>query len=242
MTVSDSTQFDLNALRHGVEDRDMAAMMSLYDDQAEISITDHRHTPSQPQVIRGRGEITAFLADLLGRDMTHQLDHVVVGDGTVSYIERCTYPDGTRVTMSTALDIDNGHIIRQEGVQAWDEVPAAPPAGYQDFASPDELRTFEKGRLEILHTPMGDIGRMVLEPGWRWSEHVRPIAGTELCQAAHVGYQVSGRLRIQLADGTTFDAGPGQLGTVPPGHDAWVVGDEPAVLLDWAGASNYAKG
>lgn len=240
MSVSDAAHFDLATLRHGVEDRDLAAMLGLYDEGAEISITDHRHTPSRPQVIRGRGEITAFLTDLLGRDMTHQLDHVVAGDGTVSYIERCTYPDGSRVTMSSVLDIADGRIIRQEGVQAWDE-PAAATAGYQDFASPDELRTFEKGRVEILHTPAGDVGRMVLEPGWRWSEHVRPIAGTELCQAAHFGYQVSGRLRIQLADGTTFDASPGQLGAVPPGHDAWVLGDEPAVLLDWAGASGYAR-
>ena len=69
----------------------------------------------------------------------------------------------------------------------------------------------------------------------------RPIAGTELCQAAHTGYQISGRLRIQLADGTTFDAEPGQVGNVPPGHDAWVIGNETVVLLDWAGATGYAQ-
>jgi hypothetical protein len=232
--------FDLSALRHGVEDRDLAAMMSLYDDGAEISMVDHRHTPSRPQVVRGREQISTFLTDLLGREMTHKLDHVVLGDGTVSYIERCTYPDGSRVTMSSVLDIDRGRIVRQEGVQAWDE-PSVPMAGYQDFAAPDEVRVFEKGRLEILHTPMGDIGRMVLLPGWHWAEHVRPLAGTDLCQASHFGYQISGRLRIQMADGTTFDASPGQIGGVPPGHDAWVVGDEEAVLLDWAGATAYAK-
>ncbi len=240
MTVSQPSAFDLATLRHGVEDRDLASMMSLYDDQAEIAIIDHRHTPSRPQVLRGRGEITAFLSDLLGRDMTHRLDHVVVGDGTVSYIERCRYPDGSRVTMSTVLDIENGRIVRQEGVQAWDE-PATPGAGYQDFAASDEIRRFEKGRAEILHTPVGEVGRFVLQPGWRWSEHVRPIAGTELCEAAHFGYQISGRLRIRLADGTTFDVSPGQLGGVPPGHDAWVLGDEEAVLLDWTGAANYAR-
>jgi hypothetical protein len=82
---------------------------------------------------------------------------------------------------------------------------------------------------------------MVLLPGWHRSEHDRPLAGTDLCQASHFGYQISGRLRIQMADGTTFDALPGQIGGVPPGHDAWVVGDEEAVLLDWAGATSYAK-
>ena len=189
----------------------------------------------------GRGEIYSFLSDLLGREMTHHLDHVVAGDGTVSFVERCTYPDGARVTMSSVLDIEGGHIVRQEGVQAWDEAAPAPRPGYQDFASPDEVRTFEKGRLELLHTPAGEVGRMVLQPGWRWSEHVRPIAGTDLCETAHFGYQISGRLRIRLADGTTFDASPGQIGAVPPGHDAWVLGDEEAVLLDWAGASTYAR-
>lgn len=241
MSVSEASRFDLAALRHGIEDRDLAAMLGLYDDSAKISIIDRRHTPSRPQVVQGRGEITAYLSDQLSREMTHQLDHVVADNGSVFFIERCTYPDGSRVMMSSVLDIEDGQIIRQEGVQAWDETPAALSAGYQDFASPDEIRTFEKGRLELLHTPAGDVGRMVLHPGWRWSEHVRPIAGTDLCQAPHFGYQIAGRLHIQMADGTEFDIMPGQVGAVPPGHDAWVLGDEEAVLLDWQGASDYAK-
>jgi hypothetical protein len=239
--MSDTAMFDLAALRRGVEDRDLAAMMSLYDDDAEVSVVDQRHTPSQPQRIRGAGQIREFLSDVLGRDMTHRLDHLVVGDSTVSFVERCSYPDGSRVTASSALDIERGRIVREEILQAWDETPGSPPAGYQDFASPDELRTFGKGRLELLHTPAGDVGRMILQPGWRWSEHVRPIAGTSLCQAAHFGYQQSGRLRIQLEDGTIIDAAPGQVGGVPPGHDAWVLGDEDAVFLDWLGASDYAS-
>ena len=99
------------------------------------------------------------------------------------------------------------------------------------------MRGFPHGRLEVLYPAAGDVGRMVLEPGWRWSEDVRPIAGTGLCETARAGYQVSGALRIQLADGTTIDARPGMAGSVPPGHDAWVVGEEPAVLIDWAGAA-----
>ena len=112
----------------------------------------------------------------------------------------------------------------------------------KDFASPDEVRSFEKGKAEILNIGGGSVGRLVLEPGWRWSEHVKPIAGTEWCEAPHFQYHVSGTLRVQMTDGTEFDATPGQVTALPAGHDAWVVGDEPAVVVDWWGASNYAKG
>jgi len=112
----------------------------------------------------------------------------------------------------------------------------------KDFASPDEVRSFEKGKAEILNIGGGVVGRLVLEPGWRWSEHVKPIAGTEWCEAPHFQYHVSGTLRVQMTDGTEFDATPGQVTALPAGHDAWVVGDEPAVVVDWWGASNYAKG
>jgi quercetin dioxygenase-like cupin family protein len=238
-TASGGT-LDLDALRQGMEGRNLEAMLSMYADDAEISIVDQRHTPSNPQTLCGRDQIREFLSDVFGRDIRHHVDHIVSGNGTVSFMERCEYPDGSRVLASTVLDIDEGRIVRQEEVQAWDS--NRPDPGFRDFARPDEVRTFEKGRFELIHTPAGDIGRMVLSPGWRWSEHVRPIAGTELCQAAHTGYQISGRLRIQLADGTTFDAEPGQVGSVPPGHDAWVLGDETVVLLDWAAATDYARG
>lgn len=235
-----AAMLDLNALRQGVEDRDVEAVLSLYADDAELSIVDQRHSPSQPQVLHDRDQIRAFLSEIFDRDITHHVDHLVAGDHGVSYMERCEYPDGSRVLASTVLDVDDGLITRQEILQAWDS--GKPEPKYQDFARPDEVRTFEKGRMELIHTPAGDIGRMVLSPGWRWSQHVRPIAGTDLCEATHVGYQISGRLRIQFADGTTLDAEPGMIGSVPPGHDAWVVGDEPAVLLDWAGATDYARG
>jgi quercetin dioxygenase-like cupin family protein len=239
-TTAGGGTLDTDALRQGIEGRNVDAMLSLYADDAEISIVDQRHTPSHPQILHGRDQIRAFLSEIFGRDITHHLDHIVAGDRSVSFMQRCEYPDGSRVLASSVLDITGGRIVRQEEVQAWDSGELRP--GYQDFTQPDEVRTFEKGRLELIHTPTGDVGRMVVSPGWRWSEHVRPIAGTDLCQLAHVGYQISGRLRIQLADGTTFDAEPGQVGSVPPGHDAWVVGDETAVLLDWAGATDYARG
>ena len=111
----------------------------------------------------------------------------------------------------------------------------------KDFAHPDETRPFPLGRADLLTIGDAEIGRLSLEPGWRWSEHVRPIAGTELCEAPHFQYHVSGVLRIRSADGQEFDAGPGQVTALPSGHDAWVVGDEPVVVVDWWGASNYAR-
>jgi quercetin dioxygenase-like cupin family protein len=111
----------------------------------------------------------------------------------------------------------------------------------KDFASPDEVRTFDHGRLELLNVGGSEIGRLVLEPGWRWSEHVKPIAGTELCEAPHFQYHVAGTLHVKTADGEEFDAVPGQVTSLPAGHDAWVVGDEDVVVVDWWGASSYAK-
>jgi len=115
-------------------------------------------------------------------------------------------------------------------------------AEQRDFAAPDETRTFERGRLDLLRVGGSEIGRLTLEPGWRWSEHVKPLAGTEWCEAPHFQYHVSGTLRIRMSDGTELDAVPGQVTALPQGHDAWVVGDEPVVVVDWWGASNYAKG
>jgi hypothetical protein len=114
-------------------------------------------------------------------------------------------------------------------------------AEQKHFRSPDEVRTFEKGKAELLNMNGGVIGRLTLEPGWRWSQHVKPVAGTEWCEAPHFQYHASGRIHIVMADGTEFEAGPGDVTMLPAGHDAWVVGNEPVVLIDWAGAANYAK-
>ena len=114
-------------------------------------------------------------------------------------------------------------------------------AEYKSLSSPDEMRTFEHGKVEIINMGGGSVGRLTLEPGWRWSEHVKPIAGTEWCEAPHFQYQVSGRIHVLMHDGTEFELGPGDVSHLPSGHDAWVVGDEPVVLVDWYGASNYAK-
>ena len=109
------------------------------------------------------------------------------------------------------------------------------------FSAPDETRTFEKGRVDLINIGGATIGRLTLEPGWRWSECVKPIAGTEWCEAPHFQYHVSGTLHCVLRDGTEFDAVPGDVTALGHGHDAWVVGDEPVVVVDWWGASNYAQ-
>ncbi|MFD3706393.1 cupin domain-containing protein [Nocardia sp. NPDC058658] len=111
------------------------------------------------------------------------------------------------------------------------------------FDAPEETRPFEqgKGRLDLVNVESGPVGRAVFEPGWRWSEHVKPIAGTDSCLAPHIGYCLSGHLVVQMDDGEKQEYGPGDVMIAPPGHDAWVVGDEPCVVLDWQGYADYAK-
>ena len=97
----------------------------------------------------------------------------------------------------------------------------------------DETRPFVgNGRVEILKLSGGTVGRGTFEPGWRWSEHVKPIAGTESCQSLHTAYCISGRMAVRMDDGTEKEIGPGDVVVIPPGHDAWVVGDEPCVQID----------
>lgn len=112
---------------------------------------------------------------------------------------------------------------------------------HRSFGTPDETRPFPNGRAEIITMGGAPIGRLVLDPGWRWSNDVKPFAGTNSCEAPHFQYHVSGQLAILMDDGTEFVAGPGDLTSLPSGHDAWVVGSEPVVVVDWFGASKYAK-
>ena len=112
---------------------------------------------------------------------------------------------------------------------------------HRSFDEADEVRDFTHGRAEILNVGGGEIGRLVLQPGWRWSNDVKPIAKTESCEAPHFQYHVSGRIAIRMDDGIEFIAGPGDVTSLPSGHDAWVVGEEPVVVVDWYGASAFAK-
>lgn len=107
---------------------------------------------------------------------------------------------------------------------------------------PDERRDFPRGHLEVVQMPGLLFGKATFEPGWRWTESLKDIMGTDLCEADHKGYIVQGRLRIQMRDGSEGEVGPGDVFVVAPGHDAWVVGDEPCVALDFGGgAEEYAK-
>jgi len=106
---------------------------------------------------------------------------------------------------------------------------------------PDETRTFEKGKVEVVKVGGTTIGRAVFQPGWRWSSHVKPIAKTKSCEAPHLQYQVSGTLHVVMDDGTERDVKAGDVALIPPGHDAWVVGNEPVVAVDFQGMVDYAK-
>ena len=108
------------------------------------------------------------------------------------------------------------------------------------FGTPDEVRTFEKGRVELVKLGSATIGRAVLEPGWRWATSVKPIANTKSCEAPHFQYHVAGTLKVRMDDGTEWDCRAGDVAFVPPGHDAWVVGNEPVVIVDFQGMVNYA--
>jgi hypothetical protein len=114
-------------------------------------------------------------------------------------------------------------------------------AEQKSFRNADEVREFPHGRAEVLNIGGGQIGRFVFQPGWRWSNDIKPIAKTKSCEAPHFQYHVSGHMGIRMDDGTEFIAGPGDVTALPMGHDAWVIGDEPVVVLDWWGASHYAE-
>jgi hypothetical protein len=114
-------------------------------------------------------------------------------------------------------------------------------AEWKNFARPDEVREFPKGRLELISIGGAMVGRAIFEPGWRWSTSVQPIAKTASCETPHFQYHVSGVLRIRMDDGTEFDCRPGDVSLLPSGHDAWVVGGEPAVVVDFQGMIDYAK-
>lgn len=111
----------------------------------------------------------------------------------------------------------------------------------REFESPDETRTPERTRIELVGLAGGQVGRYTFQPGWRWSECIKPVVKTESCQVDHIGYVISGRLGARHADGTEFEIGPGAVYRIAPGHDGWTIGDEPAVVVEFQGAANFAK-
>lgn len=112
-----------------------------------------------------------------------------------------------------------------------------------DFSAPDESRQFPNGQWELVHTGPTTIAKGVFQPGWRWSHDVKPLAGTETCQHRHVGLAISGRIHVKMEDGSEFEIDPGAAYTIEPGHDAWVVGDQPVVMYEFSprAAEEYAK-
>ena len=115
-------------------------------------------------------------------------------------------------------------------------------AELKSFDTPDEVREFPKGRLELVKIGGAMVGRAIFEPGWRWATSVQPIAKTRSCEAPHFQYHVAGVLRVKMDDGAEFDCKPGDLSLLPAGHDAWVVGEEAAVVVDFQGMLDYADG
>jgi hypothetical protein len=114
-------------------------------------------------------------------------------------------------------------------------------ADVKSLETPGEVREFPKGRLELITIGGATVGRAVLEPGWRWTTSVQPIAKTASCEAPHFQYHVAGVMHVRMDDGTEFDCKPGDVSLLPSGHDAWVVGDEPVVVVDFQGMIDYAK-
>ncbi len=109
------------------------------------------------------------------------------------------------------------------------------------FSTPNDVRTFPRGRADVVELDDTVVGRMTYEPGWRWSVDVKPLAGTDACQYHHLGVTTSGRVRVQMLDGTELEIGPGDVFEIPPGHDAWVVGDEPWISVDFEAMRTYGR-
>ena len=109
------------------------------------------------------------------------------------------------------------------------------------LAHPDEVRRFAHGSLEVVTLAAGSIGKGTFEPGWQWSTHIGPATGTRSCPVPHLGYVVSGRMMVVMPDGEQLTLEPGDVFSIPPGHDAWTLGAEACVLIDFAGAATYAK-
>src|SRR5580700_6356304 len=125
MSTSETTRtgqsFDAEALRRGIEERDAATLLGLYAEDAELHVVDRTDQPSHPKIIRGRRAIGEYFADVCGRDMTHKITRLVVGDNNAAFVQTCRYPSGAQVLCIAVLDLKDGLITRQSGVQAWDE-------------------------------------------------------------------------------------------------------------------------
>lgn len=113
-------------------------------------------------------------------------------------------------------------------------------AELKNFSTPDDVREFPLGKLELVNIGNATVGRATFQPGWRWSTSVQPLVNTKSCEAPHFQYHVSGTLKVKMDDGTILECKPGDISLLPQGHDAWVVGNEPVVVVDFQGMIDYA--
>ncbi|MFE4462804.1 nuclear transport factor 2 family protein [Nocardia tengchongensis] len=120
-TMQAPTHFDLEALRRGIEERDAARLVELYAEDAELRLVDLLHPPSNPKVLRGREQIGEYLDDVCARDMTHRVEHLTTEGDRIAFTENCEYPGGSRVLCLATLHVAGGYIVREVGVQVWDE-------------------------------------------------------------------------------------------------------------------------
>jgi hypothetical protein len=116
------------------------------------------------------------------------------------------------------------------------------PNQSKSFDQSEETREFDNGRVDLVEIAGNNVGRIHLNPGWRWSEAVKPIANTDSCEVAHVGYAISGQLHVVMDDGTELDVTGGEAYEIAPGHDAWVEGDEAYEAVEFESLAEYAKG
>lgn len=121
------------------------------------------------------------------------------------------------------------------------DMPTTAEMQVRSLNNPDETRTLPGTKIEVVKLGDQALMKITLEPGWRWSQNVKPTVKTESCQVAHFNYVISGRMHVRMEDGTECEIGPGDVQLLPPGHDAWVVGDEPFVGLDFQGGNIYGK-
>ena len=119
--------------------------------------------------------------------------------------------------------------------------PKSGMAEHKSFNKPEEVRSFTLGKLELVTLNGAKVGRATFQPGWKWSTSLKEASGTKSCEAPHYQYHVSGTLRILMDDGTTFDCKAGDVSSLPMGHDAWVIGKEPVVVVDFQGMVDYAN-
>ncbi|MDT0329402.1 nuclear transport factor 2 family protein [Nocardiopsis lambiniae] len=234
MSAQKAISFEADAYRRALEESDADTLIAMFTDDAEMEMFDKRTPPGSPAVWHGKDAIAPVVRELCEREMRHEILQVVSDGDHVAYTERCVYPEGNMVMSSTMMDLRDGGIAHQVTVQAWDE-EESDRVQVGDFDASETRESFDHGHAEMVRIGGHNVVRTTMEPGWRWSEHMRERAGTDLCELTHTVLLLSGTLRVRPEDGAEEEVTAGCTAFVPPRHDAWVVGDEPVVAIDWTG-------